>query len=336
MILTDAVLAVTYRCNARCKSCDVWRLPQSGEDELSPEKFALLPDTLTNINVSGGEPFLRDDLPEVIAAISGKCTKARLVISTNGLVPPLIERTMKQVLEVNPDVGIRLSLDGIGPVHEAVRGIADAYDKVMASLEVTKTLGVKDIGLAYTAGNENLDQLLAVYELAKSEGITFTLCGAVHSSEIEGYLASDAKEIEDKKTLGRQLDSLIRDRLRKWSPQAMARAYYEYGVYRREASGKRILPCGAAEVLCYMDPVGNVFSCNVANKLLGNIREKDFQTILKSREARESREFARNCPYQCWMLCTVSPYLKQRPLKPLMWIGVSKARALFGRPIIPE
>ena len=68
MVLTDAVLAVTYRCNARCKSCDVWKLPQGGEGELSPEEFELLPDTLRNINVSGGEPFMRPDLAEVVAA----------------------------------------------------------------------------------------------------------------------------------------------------------------------------------------------------------------------------------------------------------------------------
>jgi radical SAM protein with 4Fe4S-binding SPASM domain len=334
MVLTDAVLAVTYRCNARCRSCDVWKLPQGTEDELSPEQFELLPDSLRNINVSGGEPFMRSDLAEVVGAISRKCIQARIVISTHGLVPSLIERSMKDVLKANPDVGIRLSLDGIGSVHEEVRGIKEAFDKVMASLDVAKALGVKDIGLAYTAGNENLDQLLAVYELAKSEGVMFTLCGAVHSSEIEGYLASDAKAIEDKEILGRQLDYIIRDRLRKWSPQALARAYYEYGIYRREVDGRRILPCGAAEVLCYIDPTGNVFSCNVANKLLGNIREQAFETIWKSAEAGESREFARNCPYQCWMLCTVSPYLKQRPLKPMVWIAANKAKALLGRHII--
>jgi len=334
MVLTDAVLAVTYRCNARCKSCDVWKLPQGGEGELSPEEFELLPDTLRNINVSGGEPFMRPDLAEVVAAIGRKCTKARIVISTNGLVPALIERTLKDVLKVNPDVGIRLSLDGLGPVHQEVRGIEGAFDKVMASLEVSRSLGVKDIGLAYTAANENLDQLMPVYELAKQKRVTFTLCGVVHSSAIEGYLGSDTRAIEDKRLLGRQLEGLIGERLKQWSPQALARAYYEYGVYRREVDGKRILPCGAAEVLCYMDPVGNVYSCNVANKLLGNVRQQAFETILRGPEAREAREFARNCPYQCWMLCTVSPYLKQRPLKPMMWIAAAKAGALLGRHVI--
>jgi radical SAM protein with 4Fe4S-binding SPASM domain len=267
----------------------------------------------------------------VVAAISRKCTKARIVISTNGLVPTLIERTLKDVLKVNPDVGIRLSLDGIGTVHQEVRGIEGAFDKVMASLDVSRGLGVNDIGLAYTAANENLDQLMPVYKLAKENRVTFTLCGVVHSSAIEGYLGTDTRAIEDKGLLGRQLEGLVGERLKQWSPQALARAYYEYGVYRREVDGKRILPCGAAEVLCYIDPVGNVYSCNVANKLLGNIREQAFEATMLSPEAREAREFARNCPYQCWMLCTVSPYLKQRPLKPMMWIARAKAGALLGR-----
>lgn len=331
---TDVVLAVTYRCNARCRMCDVWKSPQSKKDELSPADFERLPSSLRNINVSGGEPFVRDDLPDVIGSIGKACPRARLVISTNGLAPALIETTLKDVLKVNPDVGIRFSLDGMGAIHQEMRGIENAFEKVMASLDVSLALGMKDTGLSFTAANENLDQLLAVYELAQQKNVTFTLCGVEHSSQIEGYLGSEPKKMKDKDLLGRQLDRLIRERLRKWSPEAMARAYYEFGMYRREVDGKRILPCGAAEVLFYMDPVGDVYSCNVANKRLGNIREESFATIWNSPEASASRDFARNCPYQCWMLCTVSPYLRQRPLRPMMWIASNKIKALVGRDII--
>jgi hypothetical protein len=74
----------------------------------------------------------------------------------------------------------------------------------------------------------------------------------------------------------------------------------------------------------------------VANKLLGNIRENDFETMWNSKEASDSRDFARDCPYQCWMLCTVSPYLKQRPVRPLEWIARNKIKVLFGRDVIPQ
>jgi radical SAM protein with 4Fe4S-binding SPASM domain len=336
VVVTDAVLAVTYRCNSRCRICDVWRSTHNKKDEIPPEYYERLPSSLRNVNVSGGEPFLRDDLPEVIGAMGRKCPEARIVISTNGLAPSLIERTLKRVLVVKPDVGIRFSLDGIGAMHQEMRGVENAFEKVMASLDISLALGMKDTGLSFTAANENLDQLLPVYELAKSKNVTFTLCGAEHSSQIEGYLGSGTKEIRDKGLLGRQLDRLIKERLRKWSPEAMARAYYEYGIYRREAGRRRILPCGAAEVLFYMDPVGDVYSCNVANKLLGNIRHESFETIWNSKEASSSRDFARNCPYQCWMLCTVSPCLRQRPLRPMMWIAMNKIKVLVGRDVIHE
>lgn len=336
MLPTDAVIAVTYRCNARCIMCDIWKPNSNRNVELEPKDYERLPVSLKNINISGGEPFLRNDLPEIIEVITKRCKNARIVFSTNGLAPPLLKKTLPNVLKVNPDVSIRFSVDGIGNKHQEMRGVQDAFEKVMSSVTVANELGVKDVGLSYTATNTNLEQLLPIYQLTQQKKINFTFCGVAHNSEIEGYFTQGNKEINDLEMLGQQLNVLVKNHLQTWNPNLLARAYYEYGIYYREFNKKRPLYCGAADVLFYLDPLGNVFSCNIANKLLGNIREKDFETIWSSAEAKKSRLFAKNCQHQCWMICTVSPYLKRHPLFPFWWIMVNKIKIALGKKIIPS
>ena len=334
MFPTDAVIAVTYRCNARCTMCDIWKSDSSPAKELKSNDYERLPTTLGNINISGGGPFLRNDLPEVIEVITKRCSNARLVFSSNGLSPRLLEKVLPVVLKINPNVGIRFSVHGIGDKHQEMIGIPGAFEKVMSSVSVASNIGVKDIGLAYTATNKNLDQLLQIYSLAKERRIHFTFCGVAHNSEIDGYFTHSNEQIENLGLLGQQLNILIKEHLQTWNPNLLASAYFEYGIYSKERYKKRQFNCGAAEVLFYLDPLGNVFSCNIANKRLGNIHEKDFGIIWNSAEADDSRVYAKNCPLQCWMLCTVSPYIKKHPFLPLWWILVNKFKVTFGKEVI--
>ncbi len=83
------MLALTYRCNAHCTMCDVWRLSDHGY-ELEPELFAKFPTCLRNVNITGGEPFMRKEIAQIIGVLRKSNPKLRMVISTNGLAPKLI------------------------------------------------------------------------------------------------------------------------------------------------------------------------------------------------------------------------------------------------------
>ena len=90
----DCVLALTYRCNSRCTMCDIWKMENS--PELPVLEFAKLPSSLRDINLSGGEPFLRQDLAEIVAVVAKACPQARFVISSNGFATELILEQMKK------------------------------------------------------------------------------------------------------------------------------------------------------------------------------------------------------------------------------------------------
>src|SRR4030066_632482 len=78
----EICLILTYRCNAKCNMCDVWHNPTRPQDEITLTDINKLPSGLRFINITGGEPFIRQDIGEIIGAIRKKTR--RIVISTNG------------------------------------------------------------------------------------------------------------------------------------------------------------------------------------------------------------------------------------------------------------
>ena len=78
---TDASIILTYRCPMKCKMCNIWFNPTNKSEEIKASDLKSLP-KLKFINLTGGEPFIREDLPEIVE----ECYKHtdRIVISTSG------------------------------------------------------------------------------------------------------------------------------------------------------------------------------------------------------------------------------------------------------------
>src|SRR5262245_64459831 len=112
----NAIVAVTLNCNARCTMCDIWQ--NDMKDEIGPDVFDRLPASLRDINLSGGEPFLRRDLPEILAAIKSTNSKVRLVISTNGFQPARTKEMLPALRRADPKLAVRVSIDGLDGTHD--------------------------------------------------------------------------------------------------------------------------------------------------------------------------------------------------------------------------
>ena len=68
---TDASIILTYRCPMRCKMCNVWQYPTEKSKEIQPEELRTLP-KLKFINLTGGEPFIREDLDKIVEVVFEK------------------------------------------------------------------------------------------------------------------------------------------------------------------------------------------------------------------------------------------------------------------------
>lgn len=331
---TDAIIAVTYKCNSKCVMCDIWQRPFC--EEIEPRIYSKLPSSLRIINISGGEPFLRKDLPEIISVLAKTCNKARLGISTNGLLSSRIKECMETILSRRiKNVSINVSIHGIGEFHDNVMGIKGAFERAINTVQILKDIGVNDLGIAYTATNHNIGQLPKVIELARELDVQYTFCGLAHSSEL--MFKSVKEPIKDLKELNDRLEELTKGHLKSLYPRDWFRAYIDSGNYYYAKTGKRKIPCGAGLDWFFIDPNGDIYPDNILNFNFGNIKDQPFDDIWHSENANEFRAKVNiyNCPNPCWMLCTVFPYMRRDRLNCLKWILKNKLKAHVGMRFSP-
>jgi len=108
---TDASIILTYRCQMRCQMCNIWKNPTERQKEITAKELSILPDGFEFINLTGGEPFLRDDLVDVIRVLSPKAK--RIVISTSGSHYKKILDIVLYFFLYFRNVGVRVSIEGL-------------------------------------------------------------------------------------------------------------------------------------------------------------------------------------------------------------------------------
>jgi len=323
MMPTDAVVAVTFRCNCRCAMCNIWRLPPGRE--LPPDAYRRLPRSLRDVNITGGEPFLRDDIEEILGAVREACPRARIVVSTNGLLTRKIRQTVRHIARHDSRLGLAVSIDGIGPVHNRIRGVEGAYDRARRTVDLVREEGLRNLRLAFTATPENVDQLAAVYDLSRELGVEFTLALA-HASE--HYFHSCDSFALPPGMLKDQVAHVIAGEMRGWSLKRWARAYFLHGAVQFSLGLGRPLPCRAGEEMFFLSPEGDVYPCNVFSARMGNLEAQEFSALWHSPEAGEVRRRLAHCRHGCWMVCSARTAMRRHWPKVAGWILRCK---LLGR-----
>jgi len=318
----DLVLAVTYKCNSRCRMCNIWQM--SPVPILALSEYEKLPKSLRDINISGGEPFLRPDLVDLIKLIVKNNSHARIIISSNGFATDLIKKKMTEILKIKPTIGIGISLDGIGATHEMVRRIPDAYEKVLATLRMLKDdLKMTNLRIAFTAGDYNITELPLVYKLANDLGIEFTLA-AVHNADVYFNIAEN--KITKIYEFRKQFSQIINSELKSFSPKRWARAYFAYALLKFVESRKRVLPNYSGIDNIFIDPEGNVRPSDVSGHLMGNLKDFDnYKDLITGEQAQKAVEVERYA--QNWMICTARSAIRRHFIPVIFWIIWHK---LFG------
>lgn len=124
----NGTVIVTYRCNAHCTMCNRYKAPSRPEEEISIETIKKLP-PMYFTNITGGEPFIRDDLEEIVEELSK--LSDRIVISTNGFFTDRILKLTKRF----PKVGIRISIEGLEETNNEIRGLPDGFNRGYETLK---------------------------------------------------------------------------------------------------------------------------------------------------------------------------------------------------------
>lgn len=320
----EASVIVTYRCNARCHMCNIWEHPTSPANEISPQVLEKLPQ-LAFCNITGGEPFAREDIEDVVAVIGKKAR--RTVISTNGYFTEKI----LSMAEKNPGIGIRISLEGLPSVNDGLRGLKGGFDRGLRTLLELHRMGMKDIGFGVTISDRNARDTMELYQLAKAMKVEFS-AAAVHNSDFFHKYDNEIKKQDD--VLG-SLRALMEDLISTYKVKNWFRAYFIHGLMGYVKGQPRLLPCEAGAENFFVDPFGEVLPCNglentASSWSMGNLNEKDFTEIWNGETAGALREKARRCTKNCWMMCTVAPAMKKHITVPLAWVAANKAKRMLG------
>ncbi|MCX6743997.1 MAG: radical SAM protein [Candidatus Parcubacteria bacterium] len=317
----DFVLAVTYSCNSRCRMCNIWK--SEVQPVLALSEYQKLPADMKEINLSGGEPFLRSDLVALVALLVKQNPRVRIIINSNGFATELITAKIKEIIKIKPDIILGFSIDGIGELHDEVRGIPGGFDKVMATFKAVKKLGVKDLRIAYTAGDYNINQMTQVYKLSQELGAEFTMA-AVHNAE--NYFNISDNKITKLPEFKKEFCILINRELATWQPKNWSRAYFVFALYCFLVSHKRLLPNYSGRDNVFIDPLGAVYPSDVSGHQMGNLKDfNSFKELYQSPKAQEAISLEKN--NHNWMMCTARSAMKRHVFQVLYWIFKSK---LFG------
>lgn len=317
----NGTVIVTYRCNARCSMCNRYKAPSKQEEEISIATIRKLP-KMYFTNITGGEPFIRTDLKEVVRELYKKSD--RIVISTNGFFTDRII----DLCEEFPQIGIRISIEGLEKTNNEIRGLNDGYRRGYTTLKKLREIGMKDVGFGMTVQDRNAPDLVPLYEISNEMGMEFATA-SLHNSF---YFVEAKNIIKDRSMVAKNFERLVNELLKSNSPKKWFRAYFNHGLINYIYGQRRLLPCDMSFDTFFIDPYGDVMPCNGTKdkEVMGNLNRQTWDELWNSPEAEAVRRKVRCCDRDCWMIGSVSPAMHKYIWRVIPWVVWHKLKSLLG------
>lgn len=317
--------SVTAMCQSHCKTCRIGDLfsqdPSRAEKDLKLDEIEAIFKTMHPIyffNISGGEPFMRNDLPEIVE-LACKYLKPRVVHTpTNGILSGKIVENAEKIINIvrdyDPEVQftIKPSIDGVGEKHDEIRGVRGNFVALTKTIENLKELEKKydnfHLELGTVISNFNIDDLDEIEDYVHSLGVEsyrneiaecrseffnfddpITPPADVYRRLIKDFSRKIEDNIGTKKALAR-------------TTEAMRIVYYDLAIKILEEQ-RQVIPCYAGVSNAHINFDGGVWPCVVLayEHQLGNLRDfgYDFQKLWHSDEANEVRKYIRSNQCSC-------------------------------------
>lgn len=348
---------LTYQCNEQCVMCDLWpryrKSPELKEKELTSEeifRFVNKSAYLKNINMvllSGGEPFLRKDLPELCRFFISSFKGISVGVLSNLFATDLILKRVRQIMDYNPsDFWIGSSIDGIGETHDNIRGVKGSFVALEKSIDaLRKQYPQVRLSLNFTLTPENYHELEKAYDYAKQKGLGFAAQFVVPWEGARQFSWNREQMASVRESIYRILEKMVEDyneqkllkRVDRMTGAHLYRHllstlfYWKGLIDYQENPYRRFNKCVAGFRFVQVSPSGDFFFCPLLkNRIIGNIRDYnyDFDSLWNSDEASKVRRFISAGHCHCWLNCTIYPNI-QDALGPLP-VSMKRKALLWG------
>jgi radical SAM protein with 4Fe4S-binding SPASM domain len=322
-------LELTHRCNLRCRMCGVWGKKNDRQlPELTPDEYNNLFGQMKDLGVhlvtlAGGEPFMRADLFDIIAAAKAKGLICNLF--SNGT---MIDRVkIGRIFESRLDK-IIISVDGIGPVHDAVRGIPGSFDRAMralAGMAAERRLRGADrpeIDMHMTLVKDNVLSLSPLHRVSQELGINFsfqpyseTTEGAVGQTRLNGHSIGSVRYLPKQESLRFTDEQVlqIRDEISRLPASFYTKLLSSLGSEQLQKGLMPIRKCYITRSFMMIDPYGHVYPCtNLDGHVVGSVRDRSLSSIWKGEKYAAlrkslSRRLLPICAYCCHCADNLTP-----------------------------
>ena len=334
------IFFVTSRCNLLCTHCFYWEELNKKKDELTLPEIERISRSLPNLltlSLTGGEPYLRADLPDIAAIFETHSKVRNIQIPSNGLlvdqVVSRVEELMKKVRRARVSTGV--SLDGPEDIHNKIRQNPKSFGRALETLVELKKLKPHfpnlSVGIALTVSSANQDRLDEFYDFIERElqpdAVTITLVRgkpidpSLRNVDLALYREFSQRVMRYRRD-HRLTDGWI-DRL------VMAKEEETYRLIGEAAQAeRRISPCYSGELIGILSETGEVYVCETLDQSMGNIRDYggDFAKLWRSERAGEGRRFQNELGCQCTYECAMSVNSLFNPKRALRILGNSMSK----------
>lgn len=277
------LIALTYQCNSRCIMCNIWKMKPKNELTFDEWEFMVSDPLFSNIkalDITGGESTLTADFSKKIELFLQKMPKIQtMTIVSNGFSTKLIIKRVKEVLKLLEPRGITLnvsiSVDGTAKMHESIRRIPRAFEKVKNTIFELKKLNLTYPNLSISVGSlimhQNIDYVDKITSWLEKNDIKYGL-------QIVGYHDTyvrnlDTEESTDFNRSDKPKLIKLLAKLSKPTSWRDVRAYYWRDLLAMYRDGKRrTTPCPFLHDQLAIDSLGNVYNC-FSSPAIGNIRD---------------------------------------------------------------
>jgi len=301
-------VSLLYTCNSRCNTCRIWK---KKADNLSVEEYKKIFRSVGKspywITFSGGEPFLRREIVEIVSEIY-KISRPRIInIPTNGLLVNTIVEKTEQIAKACPkaQIIINVSIDGIEAQHDEIRNVPGNYKKAVSTFNKLKALQLPNlsVGIHTVISKYNVDHF-------------FSIANELMRLQPDSYITEIAEERVELDTIGLDItpgrvayksaiDYLIHriknEKYKGMNKITMAFRIEYYDLVKKILRDeKQVIPCYSGLASCQISPDGKLWTCCVKANSLGSLRENKykFSKVWFSNKAKVERKSIHHA--ECW------------------------------------
>lgn len=271
---------ITDNCNARCVMCNVWK--ENVTDDLSAEDISSILkqdffQDLQHVGLSGGEPMLRQDILEIIGAFLTLPDLKSISVTSHGFNTRRHEKFLEPARRLCSERGVtfvlNLSLDGIGVVHDKVRGIPGGFEKTMETLRHARSCGIA-VRAQCTVSRINVFHLPAIQAFAEAEGLDVTYRAATRIERLGNSEITDTFSLSENER-SFFADFLESDAVVKSTRNPARRLFYKSLVKMLVDGAERTAPCYYQNEGALLSSRGELFHCSISEFKIADAKHDD-------------------------------------------------------------